>query len=120
MSFPRNVENMVASLRGLPTDRRRSRNRPLQGMDTMMDLLIAKYKIGAPSIEETIMRNWREIITPALASRCMPEKIDRDTLILRAANPVLRQEILFKQREILARLQKIDGCKDIRQLRFRG
>lgn len=121
MPFPRHVENMIASLRGLPPDRSRSRLRETAPIGDLVSGILEKYRIGMPSMEETIMKNWDEIVGPANAGFVNLLKIENERRVLIAvSNPVVKQELFFHRKLILARIKALPGCRDIREIVLRA
>ncbi len=118
MKFSRNVENMIASLRGLPTDSKSSYTRQIQSIDQVITSVLEYYKIEPTPVEETVIRNWRTLLGK-LAERCAPERIEGPVLVIRVANPVIREEIRFNERLILRKIQRLPRCSSIRSIKFR-
>lgn len=118
MKLPRHVENMIASLRGIPHDRTTSRSRPVTPIADVIDRVLARNKIKQTPIEETIMQNWRKLLGTN-ASRCAPESVDGSTLVVRTANPVIRQELQFHERQLVQKIQSLPGCRAIRSIRLK-
>lgn len=118
MKFSRSVENMIASLRGLPADSFSSYTRPVKPIGDILGQVLEHYKIELTPVEETIMQNWRQLLGKH-APRCAPESVDGPALVIRAANPVIREEIRFNERLILRKIQKLPRCSTIRTIKFR-
>ena len=90
-------------------------------MDTLIETLIQEYKIGELRPEENLITHWRTIMGGAHADRCRPQRIDKEhRLIVAVSNPILRQELTFRQKEILNRLKKISGCEEIDEIIFKA
>ena len=87
-------------------------------MDGLIDHLIDKHKIEQPSVEQTLMDNWRRIVGVEFAHRCSPQKILGDRLLISATNPVVRQELIFRKEEIVRRIQALSGCSPIEGVSF--
>ena len=66
--FSREIENIIASLRGLPNDGSRSRRRHEQPLGDAIDKLLQKYKVGIDAPDHTIRTHWAEIVGSANAS----------------------------------------------------
>lgn len=121
MAFPRHIENMIASLRGLPPDRSRSRLRETAPIGDLVSGLLDKYRIGMPSMEETIMQNWDTTVGSANAGFVHLLKIENERRVLVAvSNPIVRQELFFHRKLILERIRALPGCGQIRELVLRA
>jgi hypothetical protein len=121
MSFPRHVENLIASWRGFPANRSRSRPRETLPMDQLMSGLIEKHRLGMPSIEDTISENWPTIVGPANAQFVNLLKIENERRVLVAVtNPIVRQELFFHRKLILQRIKALPGCKGIWEIVLRA
>lgn len=121
MGFPRHVENLIASLRGLPQDRSRSVLRESTPLSQVVPGILEKYRIGLPSREETIMQNWDTIVGPANAQFVNLLKIERERRVFVAvSNPIVRQELFFHRKTLLKRIQALPGCGDLRELVLRA
>ncbi|MEX2382104.1 MAG: DUF721 domain-containing protein [Opitutales bacterium] len=121
MPFPRHVENLIASLRGFPPDRSRSRLRETAPIGQLISGVIEKYRIGMPSIEETIMQNWDRVVGPANTGFVNLLKIENERRVLVAvSNPIVRQELFFHRKLILERIKALPGCGQIRELVLRA
>ncbi len=119
MAFSPEAERLISSLRGLPSDDGvRVHQAPLP-LDRLIEVTLKNYRIGEQRLEETIMRQWKCIVGEKWAERCAPVRLqNRRRLHVYAANSVVRNELLFRKREILGRLRKLPGCEDIRDIIF--
>lgn len=117
-AFSREIQNLIAQFRGLPKDKSRSIPRESKPIESLLDLCVKKYKIGQIRPEDTIMAHWKTIIGPENAHRCCPKKISRNILIISTTNPVIRNELQFKQPQILKNLQTLPGCQNITGITF--
>lgn len=121
MQFPRHVENLIADLRGLPRDHSRSRDRAAVPLGSLLEVIVEKHQLEHPGIEQQVSANWREIVGQGTAHRCAPQRIldSGRTLVIFAANPVIRQELLFAKRQIIKRLKSIEGCETLERIEIR-
>lgn len=116
--FPRSVENLIAQLRGLPTNSSKSSLRPTKSIDALIDFNLKSLNLGSARPEEVIMANWKDIVGEKNAHRSCPKTITRNILIITVANSVLRNELEFEKISILKRIQALAHCKKIIGLRF--
>lgn len=121
MKFPRYVENLIANFRSLPENRDRSTDRSAFKMEALVDSIIQEYKIGELRLEENLLTHWRNIMGDVHADRCRPERVDKENrLIIAVSNPILRQELTFRERDILRRIREINGCEKINEIIFKA
>jgi hypothetical protein len=119
--FSRDVENMIADLRGLPPDESRSRLRATRPVSELADHLLHKHRIGMRTPEEAIRDAWVEIVGAPNAEFCHPLRIDRErVLIVGVSNPIIRQELLFHKALVLQRVQAIPACAHVKEVMFRA
>jgi len=113
-------ESVLSAFRGLPS-RRASRQRPMVGLDSLIEVFLEKHRIGQPRLETILLEHWSEVLGASLAKRCTPIKIDPSgTLFIAVQDPSLRQELLFRKAAILRRLQDYAGPGRLRDLTFRA
>lgn len=119
--FPRHIENLIASFRGMPADRSRSQPRETLPIGKLIPDLLEKHRIGLPTREDTIAQNWPGIVGPANAGFVHLMKIERNRRVYVAVtNPIVRQELFFHRKLILDRIRALPGCKDLRELVLRA
>lgn len=110
----------MANLRGLPEDYSPI-TRPERSMDSILDRILQRYKIGVDSLEDRIRDNWTAIVGPANAQHCQPIRIERDrTLFIAVSNPIIRQELEFNKSLLLRNLHQIQDARKIRTLVFKA
>jgi len=112
-------ESALAAFRGLPV--RARRGKPVVGMDSIMEVLLERHRIGQPRVETLLLEHWPEVLGKSLASRCTPVKVDATgTLFVGVNDASLRQELLFRKAGILRRLQDYVGPGRLRDIVFRA
>jgi hypothetical protein len=121
MEYSRQTNNLIATLRGLPEDHTTSKLRPAFSLGNLIEVLEVKYKIGEEKIEDAIARHWADIVGEHAAHRSCPQRVvGGAVLLIQVGNPMLRQEMQFKQRDILARIHRLPGGGVIQALNFRA
>ena len=122
MKFPRHVENLIATFRGLPPNRSRARDRAgINTMGSLVDNCIDRYQIGQDTAEEIILSNWPRIVGKVYARRCKPERIDRSgALIIAVTNTTLRRELQFMEDRILTATRSLEGCEKVTSIGFKA
>ena len=114
------TERLLASFRGLPPPNHVLRPHTMQGIDGLVGNLLERYKVEEPKVEDTIRDNWGLIIGARFMNSCEPAKLfGGDNLLIKVANPMVRQELEFIKRQILENLQSIPGCEGIQRIAFR-
>ncbi|MDR3143864.1 MAG: DUF721 domain-containing protein [Puniceicoccales bacterium] len=118
-SFPRRVENLIAALRGLPTNGNVGKDLAAKPMgDTMERWLKKNLPEALLRLEERIARRWPEIVGPALAQYCHPRKVIRDdVLLVDVLNSVARHALSLRLAEVLEQLHRMPGCRRIVRIR---
>lgn len=117
-SFSRDIENLIAQFRGIPRDLSRSTLRDSKGINFLIDNCVKSYKIGEEHHTDQIMANWKDIVGIKNAHRCCPKTFSRGNLVIAVANPVVRNELQFKSREIISQIQALQGCESISGITF--
>jgi hypothetical protein len=121
MHFPRETSNLIASLRGLPSDSGRSRPRPAFALGNLIEILEERYKLGEAKIEDTIAHHWKEVVGEHAAHRSCPIKVVGGAILfVQVANPTLRQEMQFQKPAILGRIRHLPGGHVIQEINFRA
>lgn len=119
--FSRQIENMIADLRGVPVDDSHSRLRDTRPVGELTEHLLHKHRIGMKTPEEAIRDAWVEIVGAPNAEYCHPLRVDRDrVLLVGVSNPIVRQELLFHKAVVLQRVKAIPACAHITDVLFRA
>lgn len=119
--FSKIAEELVADLRRVASDEpRRARTRPTQTLANVVEQLLQKHQIGRSSPEQTIRDNWVELVGQAAASYSHPARLERNMLFVLAPHAVVRNELFHHRAEIVARIQKLPGCRDVKALNLRA
>jgi len=118
--FSREVENLIAGFREIPTDRGRSKRRKTVDLGALVDELLVKYRISHESIEHSIREKWPELVGPANASYSHPVTVERNQLVVLVSHAVVRNELFHHRLTILAKLKKLPGCAEIKGLALRN
>ena len=119
--FSRSIENLIASMRGLPNDDSRSRPRREQPLADVIDKLLHKYKVGVDAPDHTIRQHWAEIVGSANAAYSHPVKIDtKGKLLVLVSHAVVRDELRLLETIILQRVRQLHGCEKVAGLTVRA
>ena len=121
MEYPRQTNNLIATLRGLPEDHSVAKLRPAYQLGNLIEVLEQKYKIGQAKVEDLIAQHWTEIVGEHAAHRSNPQKVVGGAiLMIQVSSPVLRQELQFQQHKILERIHRLPGANIIKAVNFRA
>jgi putative hydrolase of the HAD superfamily len=115
----RRTLNLLANLRGLPEDRSRSTERDLKSLDDAMGEAFRKLRLDKPVPEDAIIAHWSELLPMKLARRAAPLKVvEGGRLVIQCENAVIKTELRFRERALLAKIRELPGCLEVRSLAF--
>ena len=119
--FSRDIENLIASFRGLPNDDSRTKRRQEQPLGEALDKLLRKYHVGEDAPDHTIRQHWAEIVGAANAAYSHPVKIDpKGKLLVLVSHAIVRDEHRLLETIILQRVRKLRGCERVSALTLRA
>ncbi|HEX2862311.1 MAG TPA: DUF721 domain-containing protein [Lacunisphaera sp.] len=118
--FSREVENLIAGLRGLPTDTGRSKRRKTVELGSLIDELLIKHRISHDSIEHSIRDKWAGLVGVANATYSHPLAVERNLLVVLVSHAVVRNELFHHRESIVEKLRKLPGCDHLRGLTLRS
>jgi hypothetical protein len=117
--FSRHVVNLLANLRGLPEDRGRSTDRDLRSIDDAVTEAFRKLRLDKPVPEDAIFAHWHELLPAKLAKRCAPLRVlEGGKLVVQCENTVIKSEVRFHERALLAKIRALRGCQEVRAISF--
>jgi len=117
--FSRHVVNLLANLRGVPEDRGRSTDRELKTLDEAMGEAFKKMRLDKPVPEDVIIAHWGELLPMKLARRTAPLKmVDGGRLVIQCESSVIKSELRFHERSLLAKIRGLPGCTEVKTLAF--
>lgn len=118
--FSHEVENLIASFRGVPEDTGRSKRRKTADLGTLIDELLIKYRISHDSLEHSIREKWPELVGRANAAYSHPVVVERGQLLVLCSHAVVRNELFHHRLQILEKLRQLPGCNGIRGITLRA
>ena len=97
---------------------RRSRlvAKPIGGM---MRRLLASTGYGETQAAAQLLEIWKEAVGPELAAQSRPGNVARGALQVHVANSAIMQEIHFRKKQILHKLQKLGTTTTISDIKIR-
>ncbi|MEM0966073.1 MAG: DUF721 domain-containing protein [Verrucomicrobiota bacterium] len=112
---------LIDRFRGHPRNPIRKKRSP-RSLAPLLDKLISRMTLNQGERPETaILENWAHLVGSDYAQRCTPGRLEKDgTLVVFAPNPVLRQELALRKRQILRKIHELPGCGLIKNLLLRG
>lgn len=133
--FGRASRNLVAELRGLPEEWSRSDERGVARPGGLTSLLaraadgdakstaslqsLARevFKIEEKGVEalDAVIDGWAAIVPPKLRGKCHAAKLEGDALVV-VCTPVVRQELRFAERALVAAVRRLPGCAGVNRL----
>jgi hypothetical protein len=111
------VENFL----GLPAPAVRRRRHPRKLGGLVEAWLPATEAGGEAGPTGTLLAAWEDLLGPERSRRCHPVRLRPDgVLVVAVSNPVLRQELSWEKRNLLAAIQALPGCAGVRRLLLRS
>lgn len=119
--FSKIAEELIRSLRRIPSDGTGGRLRETKSIATLMQDLLVKHSIGMASPEQTIRDHWQTLVGPANAHYSHVAQIDpKGRLIVLVPHAVVRNELFLHRTAIVQKLRKLPGCGHVRELHLRS
>lgn len=119
--FSRDIQNLIADLRGVPGDRSRSYARKTHPLGESIDRLLQKYQIGPEAPEHVLRARWHEVVGNANAAYSHPVRFDKgNKLLVLVSHAVVRDELRVLEPVILQRVRQLPGCERVSALTLRA
>ncbi len=110
------------AFRGIDYKPSLSRKRGTGGAPMHMGGIGEKFlaKLGAKNDDskQVVFDSWDNCIPSKFTGKCFPQNLRLGVLYVSAANPAIKQELLFAERAILKKVQALKGCQKIKKIRF--
>lgn len=68
--------------------------------------------------QNTALLIWNDVVGKAISENTIPESVEYGVLIVRATTPAWRQELQFKKKDIIQKLNRKLGKHTIKDIRF--
>ncbi len=98
---------------------RKTRGVPVRAA-AFADAVLAEIgkKLRHTSALETVAQNWLACVDAKFAQKCFAHCIKNDILFVSTTNAQVRQGLSFSEKKILSKIAKLDGCQNIKKIRF--
>ena len=84
----------------------------------LLERVLAKTHIGETMDFQTLSERFREVVGDAVYEHVKPEKLDKRTLVLKAASSAWRSEIFLQKNAIIDKCNTLLGKPLIQAIRF--
>ena len=90
----------------------------MQQLKTAIKIFLRKSGLEKGVKQNTAILLWDEVVGENIAENTNPEKVEHGTLLVTVENSSWRQELVFKKKEIIDKLNNKIGKKTIKDIRF--
>ncbi len=90
----------------------------MQQLKTAIKTFLRKSGLEKGVKQNTALLLWDEVVGENIAENTNPEKVEHGTLLVTVENSSWRQELVFKKKEIIDKLNNKIGKKTIKDIRF--
>ena len=90
----------------------------MQKLKAAINNLLKAAGLDAGVAQNKALLVWDDVVGAKVSENTTPEKVEAGTLYIKASNPTLRQELVFKKEDILKKLNKKLGEKTIKEIKF--
>jgi Protein of unknown function (DUF721). len=116
MPLAEDSDGMLSAFRGIKGAR--SLGTPPVAAAAVTNSVLSDLNLGQINPLEIIHENWNAIIPPRFIGLCEPSDISATVLYVRTHNAAAKQELMFEERKIRAKISLLDGCSKIRKIKF--
>ena len=93
-------------------------NRNFQDIHKILNNILENYNLEKGVKEEQIFNGWEKIVGKNLSDKCIPVKIEKNLLVLKAKNNIWRNELKLQQNDLLNLIYDKIGHRIINGLKF--
>ena len=90
----------------------------MQALKTAIKIFLKKAGLDKGVKQNTALLIWDEVVGEKIAENTSAEKVEHGTLTIKVDNSSWRQELVFKKKEIIDKLNSRIGKKTIKEIRF--
>ncbi len=89
-----------------------------QSLKRVLDSLIENAGLTVGLNQQRAIECWDDVVGTTIAKNTFPEKVEHGIMTVKVATPAWRQELLFKKKHIIEKLNEIFGKQIIKDIRF--
>ncbi len=89
-----------------------------QSLRSVINQLLEKNGLTAGVNQQKALLEWEAAVGTTIAKNTEPDRVEHGIIYVKTATPAWRQELIFKKKEIIVRLNKILGKQTIKDIRF--
>ena len=90
----------------------------MQALKTAIKVFLKESGLDKGVKQNTALLIWDEVVGENIAENTSAEKVEHGTLTIKVDNSSWRQELVFKKKEIIDKLNSRIGKKTIKEIRF--
>ena len=90
----------------------------MQALKTAIKAFLKESGLDKGVKQNSALLIWDEVVGEKIAENTSAEKVEHGTLTIKVDNSSWRQELVFKKKEIIDKLNSRIGKKTIKEIRF--
>ena len=90
----------------------------MQSLKIAIDSMLKRFGIDNAIAQNKALIIWNEIVGDTVAKNTQPDRVEHGVIIVKVSSPTWRQELYFKKKEIIQKINNTLGKKVIRDIRF--
>ncbi len=114
--------SILSAFRQLTFSPKISKNRGTKGVpessQSLAEKFLSKLKSKSDNLGKIVSENWDSCVPQKFKGRASPQNVRMNVLYVAVENPSVKQEMMFSEREILQKIQTLEGCSKIKKIRF--
>lgn len=87
-----------------------------QSIGQLLDLFVKENRLESGLLQVNLHQYWNEIAGEFIARHTTEIKIIKNTLFIRVDNAACREELLYRKSELLERVVRLTGAKNITEI----
>ncbi len=90
----------------------------MEKLNTTINTFLDKHGLKKGVNQSTAIVLWNEVVGEKISKNTEPVSVEHGVLTVVVSNPTWRQELVFKQQEIIKQLNNRLGQNTIKEVRF--
>ena len=90
----------------------------MQSLKIAIDSMLKRFGIDKAIAQNKALNIWNEIVGDTVAKNTQPDRVEHGVIIVKVSSPTWRQELYFKKKEIIKKINNTIGKNVIRDIRF--